>query len=216
MRAITVTVTPPVSAPPNRLFEDEADAYPERVHNFNVLDDGSIVLLGRLRGDLDRIREILEAEADVLGFSISGEDDRGGLVYVHSRPPPAVTAFLGLPGTHEVFFDFPVEATPDGRYRVDVVGETNEVLQAALADVPEDIEFTVERIGPYLEDRSDLTALLTDRQREVLAAARDLGYYRVPREATHRDIADRLGCSTGTVAEHLQKIEARVFEAIGA
>ncbi|WP_276258847.1 helix-turn-helix domain-containing protein [Haloglomus litoreum] len=216
MRAITVTVTPPEGAPPNRLFEDGTDVYPERVHNFNVLDDGSIVLLGRIRGDLDRIRAILEADPDVLGFSISGEDERGGLVYVHSRPPPAVAAFLGLPHEHEVFFDFPVEATPDGRYRVDVVGETNEVLQAALADVHEGIEFSVERIGPYLEERGDLAALLTERQCEVLAAARDLGYYRVPREATHRDIADRLDIATGTVAEHLQKIEARIIGALDA
>nr|WP_254832888.1 helix-turn-helix domain-containing protein [Haloglomus salinum] len=167
------------------------------------------------RGDrLDRIRAILEAEPDVFGFSISGEDDRGGLVYVHSRPPAGVAAFLGLPKTHEVFFDFPIEATPDGRYRVDVVGETNEVVQAALADIPESIEFSIERIGPYLEARGDLAALLTERQREVLATARDLGYYEVPREATHRDIADRLALATGTVAEHLQKIEARVFSTV--
>lgn len=211
MRAITAIVTPPESAPPNRLFEDVRDAYPDRVHNFNVLDDGSIVLLGRLRGDLGQVRAILEADADVLGFSISDEDTDGGLVYVHSRPPPAVARFLSLPHEHEVFFDFPVEATPDGRYRVDVVGETNEVLQRALGDVPQEIDISIERIGPYREERGDLDALLTERQREVLAAARDLGYYEVPRAATHRDIADRLGLSTGTVAEHLQKIEARVF-----
>ena len=38
-----------------------------------------------------------------------------------------------------------------------------------------------------------------------------LGSYDVPRGATHRDIADRLGLSVGTVGEHLQKVESRVF-----
>lgn len=38
-----------------------------------------------------------------------------------------------------------------------------------------------------------------------------LGYDDVPRGATHRDIADRLGLSVGTVSEHLQKVESRVF-----
>jgi predicted DNA binding protein len=47
----------------------------------------------------------------------------------------------------------------------------------------------------------------------VLEIALELGYYTVQREATHRDIADRLGLSVGTVGEHLQKIEPRVFEA---
>ncbi|MFB9806579.1 helix-turn-helix domain-containing protein [Haladaptatus pallidirubidus] len=57
-------------------------------------------------------------------------------------------------------------------------------------------------------------ALLTDRQREVMDVALDLGYYDVPRQATHRDIADRMGLSVGTVGEHLQKIESRVFKGI--
>ncbi|MFB6207403.1 MAG: helix-turn-helix domain-containing protein [Haloglomus sp.] len=208
---MTVLVTLPENAPPDRLFRGESSPAPNRVIDLNVLDDGSIVLLGRVRGDLERIRELLAAGPDVLGFSVSGEDAEGGLVYVHSRPPPAVARFLALPEEHEVFFDFPAEAMPDGRYRVDVVGETNEALQRALADVPPEIEVTVERIRPYLENRNDPTTLLTERQREVLAAARELGYYEVPREATHRDIADRLDLAAGTVAEHLQKIEARVL-----
>lgn len=211
MRALTVTVTPPESTPPGRLLEDESDVRPDRVHNFDVLDDGSVVLLGRFRGDLEQVRAVLTADEDVLGFSISDTDRDGGLVYVHSRPPPGVARFLALPQAHEVFFDVPVETTADGRYRVDLVGETNEALQAALADVPPGIDVTVERIGPYREERGDLTARLTDRQREVLDAARDLGYYESPRAATHRDIADRLDIATGTVAEHLQKIEARVL-----
>ena len=44
-------------------------------------------------------------------------------------------------------------------------------------------------------------------------AALDLGYYDGLRRATQRDAADRLGRSAGTVGEHLQKIESRVFGA---
>lgn len=57
-----------------------------------------------------------------------------------------------------------------------------------------------------------LLRLLTDRQREVRAVAEKLGYYDTPRRATHEDVADRIGLSIGTVTEHLQKIEASVFD----
>ena len=111
-----------------------------------------------------------------------------------------------------MFFDFPIGSTQDGRLRVVLVGETNRVIQEALADLPTALDVAIERIGPYLEAGAPLLAQLTDRQREVLDVALDLGYSDVPREATHRDIADRLGLSVGTVSEHLQKIESRVFE----
>jgi predicted DNA binding protein len=56
--------------------------------------------------------------------------------------------------------------------------------------------------------------VLTERQQEVLEVALELGYYDVPRQATHNDIAERLDLSVGTVGEHLQKIEARVFKTL--
>ena len=45
----------------------------------------------------------------------------------------------------------------------------------------------------------------------VAVAALELGYYRNPREATQEDVAAVLGCSPGTVGEHLRKAEERVF-----
>jgi predicted DNA binding protein len=76
------------------------------------------------------------------------------------------------------------------------------------------VDVTVERLGSYPADGGEVTARLTDRQREVLDAATDLGYYEVPRQATHADIAERVDLDPGTVSEHMQKIEARVFEAL--
>lgn len=211
MRAITFVVTPPEAHPTSRMFDEESRLVRERIYNLNLLEDGSMVLLGRVRGDLDRARELIDERMDVLGFSISETGDGGGLVYVHAQPPPEIQRFLELPREHEVFFDFPIEGTRDGGLRIVMIGETNEVLQDALADVPDRIEFTIERIGAYSEGVGDVTAVLTERQREVLDVALELGYYDVPRRATHRDVAERMGLSVGTVTEHLQKIEARVF-----
>ena len=59
-----------------------------------------------------------------------------------------------------------------------------------------------------------LYAQLTDRQREILAAAVEVGYYEVPRQASHEDIADHLGIAPATVGEHLRKIESTVLKEI--
>jgi hypothetical protein len=142
----------------------------------------------------------------VFGYSISGEDDRSGLAYVHARPPSEIERFLTLPRTH-----FPLGSTDDGRLEVVMIGKTNGVLQEAFTAIPKELEATVERIGPYPDLGERVVSLSTDRQREVLDIALDLGSYEVPRHVTHRDIAERLGLPVGTVGEHLRKIESRVF-----
>jgi hypothetical protein len=211
MRELRLLVTPPTSHPSYQLFDEASPIRRERIYNLNLLEDGTMVLLGRIRGDIDRARSLTEAAVDVLGFSITDEDDEGAVVFVHARPPPPVTRFLELPREHEVFFDFPIEGIHDGRLRVQIIGETNEVLQSALADVPSELDVIIERIGPHPKRSGAIAAALTDRQREVLDAALDLGYYEMPRQATHDDIAEEMGLTTPTVTEHLQKVEARVF-----
>lgn len=202
---------PAGSHPAAEMFAPGTGFTRERISHLNLLEDGTVVLLGRLRGDPDRARRVLANRPDVLGYSISDAGDPGALGFVHARPPPSLRRFLSLPRRHEVFFDFPIEGSRDGGLRVVLVGESNDDLAAALADVPPELDLEVERIGPYPAESGDVAALLTDRQREVLDVALDLGYYEVPRAATHADIAAALGLSTGTVGEHLQKVERRVF-----
>ncbi|MDS0474419.1 helix-turn-helix domain-containing protein [Natrinema sp. 1APR25-10V2] len=196
------------------MFGANSEFEREQIYHLNVLADETVILLGRLRGDLDEARRLLGDHTDVLGYSISSEEPQVGLVYVHARPPSVTKQFLELPRIHEVFFNFPIGSTSDGRLSVEMLGETNDVLREALADVPPELDVTIERIGPYPDAGEHILALLTDRQREVLDIALSLGYYDVPRQATHSDIADRLDCSVATVGEHLQKIESRVFEHI--
>lgn len=51
---------------------------------------------------------------------------------------------------------------------------------------------------------------LAPRQREAVTAAYELGYYDVPRAASSREVADRLGIDRSTLLEHLRKAEGRL------
>ena len=53
--------------------------------------------------------------------------------------------------------------------------------------------------------------MLTGRQREILEAAVESGYYEEPRGATHEEIAREVGVSAGTVGEHLRRVEEKVL-----
>jgi len=85
----------------------------------------------------------------------------------------------------------------------------NEVTLArnvALSEIerPPQLEFT-----RFLED-------LTDRQREVLAAAIELGYYDHSDDAGVEDVAEALDLGSTTVWEHLSRAESKVMRGLAS
>lgn len=66
------------------------------------------------------------------------------------------------------------------------------------------------RLGGY-EGRKRPLDQLTDRQREVIQTAYDMGYYQVPREVSTEDISTKLDLDSSTVAEHLQRAERNLL-----
>jgi predicted DNA binding protein len=55
---------------------------------------------------------------------------------------------------------------------------------------------------------------LTDRQREVLRAAFEAGYYDWPRETSGEELADRLEISQPTLSEHLATAERKLLSLV--
>ena len=53
--------------------------------------------------------------------------------------------------------------------------------------------------------------VLTDRQREVLQVAHEMGYFEHPREATAGDVAAELDIATSTFTEHLAAAQRKVL-----
>jgi len=66
---------------------------------------------------------------------------------------------------------------------------------------------TVGRPGGILDD-------LTDRQREVLEAAYQAGYFAWPRESTAEEVAESLGLASSTLHAHLRKAERVILSGL--
>lgn len=184
----------------------------QAIQHLNLLNDGTAVTLSRLRGDRAELERILSETEDIIRWDVSeaGDDLQA---YIHFVPNATTLALMELTREHELVLDTPIEYNSDGSIRVSVIGQ-DDVVQKAIDHVPDNVRLELEQLSDYDPELRELSSLLTERQREILDAAVEVGYYQVPRKATHEDIAALVGISTTTVGEHLRKIEARLLSEI--
>lgn len=206
---------PPDGRHPMHQFAVEADA----VSEYELLagwptPDGGATLLLRFVGDADAYREAIggvETVAEAHVEAGAGED-----VYVYARDTQEYATGYGMgdllePGLVVVP---PVVFHVDGSATVAFVGPPGEV-QSALDALADDVSVTVEAVTRYGRHPTQSGGGgLTDRQREAVEAAVELGYYGATRESSVEAVGAALGCSASTAAEHLRRAEATVMERV--
>ncbi|MFW5905468.1 MAG: helix-turn-helix domain-containing protein [archaeon] len=92
----------------------------------------------------------------------------------------------------------------------DAVSTVQEVLQREFGDSRVSTIWTRQDVSPSTMDRAVLDTL-TDRQREVLRHALDVGYFERPRETSATELADHFDRTRATVSQHLRTAQRKVF-----
>jgi len=181
-----------------------------KLHKVEVLDEKRGVMLSEERGDLDRYREALDRCEYVYEYTVV-ENEGWWYSYIIFEPTDVTHQLMETRYETEIMIQMPIEIEADGSMVGTLVGPEESFGQLPRAD-SDAFDLEVVETGTYHPDLDDLYLSLTERQREVLDVAVEVGYYENPRGATHRDIADAVDASPGTVGEHLRKIESRVFD----
>lgn len=165
-------------------------------------DDAGFALVRITARDVDEVLARMREHGTLASVSVMAVDEGVATVRVETDAPLLLVAAKrsGLP----IEMPLDIEA---GVAQVEVTGEHGRV--AALGRQLDELglEFDVESVRQRIDSRR----LLTDRQREILFAAVDLGYYDVPRGATLTDVADHVGIAKSTCSELLQRVERAVI-----
>ncbi|MFC7227433.1 helix-turn-helix domain-containing protein [Salinirubellus salinus] len=215
MRYFDFTLTPEDGAihPADRIVAEHPALTREALMHVDALADGTGVMLYRILGDPEGLPEELEASEYVVDWDMLDVRDERFHLYLHVLPGDPAGTLMALTQRFALMVDTPIEFTGRGGIQTTVVG-THEMLQQAVEQLPDSVQIDVEQVGQYQPNRTDMLSTLTDRQLEVFRTAVDLGYYEIPRQTTHEDIADRLECAPSTVDEHLRKAESRVLSSL--
>lgn len=162
----------------------------------------------------DRIAA-LGADYDTVEVSVLRESERGGLLeFLVSGDCPAFSLaelgalpreVVGVDGEGRIVAEIPSKYDPAA-----VVGAfleaTPDAELAAKREVDGVTPMFTRSAAPQL-----LETHLTDRQREVLRAAFEAGYYEWPRESTGEKVAESLGISSATFSEHIHAAERNLL-----
>lgn len=107
----------------------------------------------------------------------------------------------------------------DGTLLVTVHVESLDSVQAVVERLRESFDgVSVRRLTNLEESDGERSSLpagdLTDRQREVVSTAYEMGYFEYPKRANAGDVSETLDISRSTFAEHLAAATGKLFDVV--
>lgn len=160
-------------------------------------------------GDREAYETVLAGVDGIVEYDITPGDD-GFYLYVREEGRETDELLSEAFQQDTIVTVPPVEFRADRTMRFTVIGHPDR-LQDAIDALPDGMRVDVERVGEY---RAGGVGTLTDRQREAVRAAREAGYYEVPRQGDLADVAAALDVAESTASTLIRKAEARLVDRV--
>lgn len=209
-----------VSLPEDTWLRAVATAHPEAV--FRVLaampaESGAVALLELTAADVAAVVAHVDRQPAVADLDLLWSRGEESLLLVEATDPVAVRPALraGVPLRTPLVVRGDTATwrvtAPDDRLSAltDRLREAGLSFEVARVTTPTEVTTSVGG-RPWRDGASD--GGLTDRQREALSLAAEMGYYATPREATLTEVADALGVAKSTASDLLHRAEGTVVE----
>lgn len=154
-----------------------------------------------------------DAEADVDRVGTAGSE----AIYRFERDPGTDCVCESIESVAGPASDVRAE---DGGLVVTVRVDDSDAVRAVVDRLRERFDGVAVRSLTTLDDATALDlglvdgALLTDRQRDVLETAHQMGYFDYPKGANAGDVAAELDISRSTLAEHLAAAQSKLFGSV--
>lgn len=215
MQAVELRLRPSVGAFPGVDSDFAAAREIERhaILNLDWLGDGELVVLFHLDAPAaEPIEAIAEQRDDVSEYEVIEIEDGSYHTYLHLKHSDFVSELRRLMREYALLLHRPIRF--DGDSIIVTIAGDEEIAGDAFMDLQDIVDLSVEWTGTYRPLDKTPLAKLTDRQREALETAYDIGFYETPREASYDDLAEELDCAPSTANALLHRSEAALIEAV--
>lgn len=193
---------------PMHRFVCESPAIEREIFLEGRVHEGVETAIVYVEGDPDAYAAGLDA-AGIEDYDLTPDGEDGCFVYVRQELDEASELLFDAFEQETLVIASPIEFEPDRTMRLTVVGHSSD-LQALLDALPESVDVDVLSIGEY---SSAVGTALSDRQREAMTVAWEVGYYEIPREAGIEVVADELDAAVSTTSDLLRRGESRLVAA---
>ena len=205
---IELRYTPETTLPVHERLCTDPDLERELILGGQVVE-GVETITSFVFGEPAAYEAVLDEREAVLEYDLTPTAE-GFFVYTRRELGPGGQSLLEAMARETVVVVPPIEVRPDRTMRLTLVGHPGD-LRGVLEGVPEGVELTVRGVS----DGVSTTGIrITDRQREALEVARELGYYEIPRRNGIGAVAGELECAVSTASELLRRGEARAIEGV--
>lgn len=162
----------------------------------------------------NRLREAVSSEADLAFFRVIDREEGS---YRFELETAGALSLVGVLAGYGGRLSSATIDDGDCRFVVELPegADTRRLIDALEAEYETSYvaKRTTNRGAPSLPGDAVVERHLTERQREVLETATHAGYFEWPRKTTGEGVAERLGISPATFAQHLRTAERKLFEA---
>jgi len=187
-----------------------------RVLDWNLTAEDAMLLFA-VDGDPTPLSDSAAEFDGIDRVEVAGDGQRGDengvrmLAHVQRSAVPIFSCLASALEAGGLIVQTPV-VFADGEVHARIVGDPGP-LQTAFERQGDGIDVRIDEISATPAVNGASNGGLSERQREAIVAAKELGYYEKPRGATQADVAAALECSPQTAGDHLRKAQAKLVDA---
>lgn len=164
-------------------------------------------------GDVESFEAAVSEVPEVLGYDLVRASEESFYAYIRDATTDALGEVFGPITQGGVVVIPPIRYRTDGTVTFSLFGPDAEI-QNTVETIQSPMDVTITEVGGLEGTPVAAETHLSPRQREAVQAAVELGYYDIPRNASHEEIAAALNCAPSTAAEHIRKAESTLLKSI--